>query len=572
MAKTPNSDAKKATIYVDVDDEITVIIDKLVSVPQKITALVLPKRAKVLQSIVNMRLLKRAADQHKKSLVLITTETGLMPLAGAVGVHVARSLTSKPVIPEVASTPADEVANEAAEEVVLNPSTPVGEHSDGQDQEESPEPPPVPPVKSEEETVELGDEADDAPSSSDKKPKKDKKLAVPSFDKFRTRLLLAGLGLIVLGVLWYLAVVVMPKGTITIRTETSSASSTQDVTAIAGLAKVDVEKKQLALVSKTTKTTQTDKFQATGQKDVGTKATGKMTIVNCGSDNVNLAAGTRFTNGSFTFVTDEAVTIPVSNFYPPNHPTYPGQCKSDISQTTNVTAESPGDKYNLSSRSYGSQVSGVTGSGTSMSGGTSKILKVVSNEDIETAKKAVLAKSNDAVKTDLSTQLSKANALAASDTFAATAGTVTTSVKADEEATGDVTITVEVIYTMSGVANSDISDIMKPEILKQIDSGKQQFVSDIAKSTKIKLTNKKSDTEMVFSASTNLTIGAKIDAEALKKQMAGIKAWDAERTIKALPGVKDASVKLSPFWVHNIPKKAGKITVVTVDSDGKTSN
>ena len=46
----------KDTIYVDIDDEITGIIDKLRNSDAKVVALVLPKRATVFQSIVNMKL------------------------------------------------------------------------------------------------------------------------------------------------------------------------------------------------------------------------------------------------------------------------------------------------------------------------------------------------------------------------------------------------------------------------------------------------------------------------------------------------------------------------------------
>ena len=89
----------KDTIYIDIDDEITGIIDKLHRSAGKVVALVLPKRAGAFQSIVNMKLLKRAADSSKKNLVLITTEAGLLPLAGAAGIHVAKTLSSKPEIP-----------------------------------------------------------------------------------------------------------------------------------------------------------------------------------------------------------------------------------------------------------------------------------------------------------------------------------------------------------------------------------------------------------------------------------------------------------------------------------------
>jgi hypothetical protein len=91
--------SKKETVYIDIDDEITGVIDKVRNSRAKIVALVLPKRAAVLSSIVNMKLLKKTADADKKNVVLITSEAGLLPIAGAVGMFVAKSLSSKPSIP-----------------------------------------------------------------------------------------------------------------------------------------------------------------------------------------------------------------------------------------------------------------------------------------------------------------------------------------------------------------------------------------------------------------------------------------------------------------------------------------
>src|SRR5438445_133951 len=125
----------KDTIYVDIDDEITGIIDKVKASDGKVVALVLPKRAGVFQSIVNMKLLKRAADESKKNLALITTEAGLLPLAGAAGIHVAKTLTSKPEIPAgpAAFDEAEEAVDEEAAtvELPLDANKPVGELSGG---------------------------------------------------------------------------------------------------------------------------------------------------------------------------------------------------------------------------------------------------------------------------------------------------------------------------------------------------------------------------------------------------------------------------------------------------------
>src|SRR3982750_3848561 len=98
-AKVPPKPSKDV-IYIDVDDEITGIIDKIENSPQKVVALVLPKRAASLQSIVNMKLLARSAGTAGKNTVLITSEQALLPLAGAAGLHVAKNLQSKPEVPD----------------------------------------------------------------------------------------------------------------------------------------------------------------------------------------------------------------------------------------------------------------------------------------------------------------------------------------------------------------------------------------------------------------------------------------------------------------------------------------
>ena len=95
---------KKDTIYIDNDDEITSITDKVQSSEGSVIALVLPKRCTVLQSSINMKILNRAAKNSKKNLVLVTNEQSLMAVAGAAGIMVAKSLEARPSIPTTQST------------------------------------------------------------------------------------------------------------------------------------------------------------------------------------------------------------------------------------------------------------------------------------------------------------------------------------------------------------------------------------------------------------------------------------------------------------------------------------
>ena len=225
--------ADKDTIYIDIDDEITGIIDKLRTSDSKLVALVLPKRASVFQSIVNMKLLKRAADDSKKNLVLITSEAGLLPLAGAAGVHVAKTLTSKPSIPlgPAAEDLGEETIDEAGEVADTPPAanTPIGElagaaaGADGVetlelDDDVLPEDAATPPPK------------DFTPPGKGKKgPKKDKKLKIPDFNRFRLLLIAGVLLLILLIAAIIFAMIVLPKATINVKTDATNVNTDTDL-------------------------------------------------------------------------------------------------------------------------------------------------------------------------------------------------------------------------------------------------------------------------------------------------------------------------------------------------------
>jgi hypothetical protein len=184
----------KDVIYLDLDDEITSIIDKVENSKSKIVALVLPKRATTLQSIVNMRLLKRSAEKAGKNVVLITGEAALLPLAGAAGLHVAKNLQSKPEIPPSPDMDMDDMPGEPAAETEgaadadegapakIDYSKPIGELAAASMVDEES----IPLEDTDDGTEQSGDSGDK------KKPKKDKRLAVPNFERFR---LLVGLGM-----------------------------------------------------------------------------------------------------------------------------------------------------------------------------------------------------------------------------------------------------------------------------------------------------------------------------------------------------------------------------------------
>jgi len=62
------------TLYIDVDEEITSVVDRVRKAPEHEIVIVAPKQAMLLQSIVNLKLLKRETDRRKKQLMIITQD------------------------------------------------------------------------------------------------------------------------------------------------------------------------------------------------------------------------------------------------------------------------------------------------------------------------------------------------------------------------------------------------------------------------------------------------------------------------------------------------------------------
>lgn len=91
----------KDVIYIDVEDDITTIISKIKRSKERIIALVPPRRAGVLQSAVNMRLLTKTAQSADKRIVLVTNDAVLTGLAAASQIPVAKNLQSKPALGQV---------------------------------------------------------------------------------------------------------------------------------------------------------------------------------------------------------------------------------------------------------------------------------------------------------------------------------------------------------------------------------------------------------------------------------------------------------------------------------------
>jgi hypothetical protein len=568
-SKGPGS---KDTIYIDVDDEITAIIDKVRSSSDKIVALVLPKRATVLQSIVNMKLLKRTAEDAKKHLVLITTEAALMPLAGAIGLYVASTPQSKPEIPAGPGESNDDVIDaaeiddepEAAYTAENAANRPVGELA-----WRGASAPAAGGIETlaldNDEDDEVAADADAAAAPRAAKAAKNKKLRIPNFNKFRMLLALGVLALIVLIVGLVFALKVLPKAVITVKTDASDVNSDLDLTLDTKATKLDMSTLTLPAKAAQAQKTQSQQVPATGTKNNGDLAEGSVSVTvkrcapNIGTPD-DISSGTGVSSGGQTYITQESMSFGYNGGG--------GSCVNYKSNNVDIKAQAAGTKYNVDSATFSvAGHSDMTGTG-SADGGTDNIVKVVTQGDIDGATQKISANADTtSLKDELSDDLHSDGWFPLPDTFEANTPTVTSTSKVGDPAE-NVTVTAIYIYTMYGAKKSDLDSVVKADVESQVDTSKESILVNGVDKATVRVISK-TDTSKKITFQAVATIGPDLHIDDLKKQAAGKKTGNVIPMINNLPGVTGVDVKLSPFWVSSVPNNPDKITVVVKKASDK---
>lgn len=555
----------KDVIYIDVDDDVTAIIGKIKNAKEKVVALVPPKRSGALQSAVNLRLLERMAKNSKKNLVLVTNNQSLVALAASARIPVAKNLQSKPELAEIPALIVDD-----GDDIIDGSDLPVGELArsarpaqTGGSKSSVPEKENMRHQAIEEIAYNPGDVSDDEPlaivaaapkrqASTSGVKKKGSSGKVPSFDSFRKKLVLIIVGAGALGALLIWMFVFAPAATVIITASTSPHPISSPVI-LGGTAATDFKSGTISSVSRQEKTDEVVEFEATGQKDVGEKATGVLKISKLSQEPYGVPAGTRYVAATGqAFVTQSAATIPEYEVC------FPSLCAGSV--TVNVVAESSGTSSN-----------GVTGSATgpggttgsfqgATSGGTSKIAKVVSAEDIERARGQLVGKSTDDAKKALVQKL-KGSDVVVESSFVVDRGEPVSSPAVNQEAAdGKAKLTVSTTYTIQAVAKTELESYLKSAIESKIDDETQKIYSTGIDNASLGSFRKDGDS-MTVTVSANGSVGPKIDEDSIKEQVQGERYGEVQQSLQLIEGIKDVDVQYSYFWVRTVPNDLNKIKI-----------
>ena len=563
----------KDVIYIEPEDDITDIITKIENSKEKIVALVPPKKAGVFRSIVNIKLITKAGINAEKTIVLVTTDPSIIKLAAVTKLPVTKNLQSAPVMPkldEESDTEAvtkEEVievsGKDKAEKVIVKEITVESADEDPEDDEN------VEKVDEEEagdENSDNGEKAEKKKRSSDKKSASGNKF-IDWIKEHKKISIGCGVGLVVLILVAIWAFAIAPAATVTVGVRTVENNFSQGVTFTDTLSEENVNEGKFYLEEKKIESKKEVEFTATGSRNDGEKATGKVVVYKYLDEQGGSAvikAGDIFSYGNLKFIANEGIVF-----------SYDGKdasvCKNSnvpasefkmrgclMSGEISVTAAAPGAEYNIAASDIGwNTVANVSVySDSAMSGGTDKMVTVVQQSDIEKAKESLSSEDESANKEKLLATIGE-DAFVIDSSFKQTVGDVVSTPAVNEEAAdGKAKLTV--------VTTDSIYIIDKTKV--------EEFISEKAKladNYKIYKMNDpfienfmKTGSGYTGKLKTSYVSGPKVTENDIIEIIKGKGLGMAQHDLKEIDGVGTIKIDVSYPWVMSIPGDPNKITVI----------
>lgn len=589
----------KDVIYIEPEDDITDIISKVKNAKTKIVALVPPKKAGVLRSVVNFKLIAKTALQHNKTVVLISTDENLVKFAQSVKMPVAKSLSSKPQLAtddEAEFGDADEESDiiEEEPEPETETSTSKSEKKDVKSDHEKPhkddKKAEAAKVKKSEEVV-TEDEIDEEADADKKVAKKKSNQKVPNIKKYRTQIIIGSVFAIIMVVVLIWAFAFAPAAKVIVHVRTSDQGFSETIKLTTDQDKEDIDAGIFYMEEKAIEKTASADFEATGEVDKGTKASGTLTvkrtspvsIVGNGRDAITIPVGTKFTYNGLTYVSTAASTLRAVDGKDFDTDT----CKvstslvatcdlsKDVTTTVKIEAIENGDKYNMGAVNSGwtASISGATPtSSAAISGGASKIVKIVSEDDLAAAEENLDITGESDAKKELIDENSD-DAIVIKSSFNIENGQLSSSPALGEEVNGDTKpkVTKKTTYKVYTVSRDAVSQYIEKTVEEGLgDDTRTVYATGAGKDEEKVIaffeSYKNNNGEYTAKLKSTVKIGPRVTPEMISEKILGQKVGQVRTMLTSINGVADVEINRSYFWVTKIPSDINKVEIeITVD-------
>lgn len=557
----------KDVISITPEDDITDVIAQIKASEKKIVAIIPPQPAGILRSVVNIKLIAKVSEESEKVPVLVTSDPVIVKLAHEIRIPVAEDLQSRPHIPTEedlekisSSTPAQ---SEIAEDFVA----PIK----SSDEEEEPE-------ESEPKTKEA--------KKSDKKAKKEKKPSklAQKFPwlkgKEKIVIIVPILIILIIGFLVW-ALVFNASAEVYVKVLTNNENNfSEQVSFIEESSSVNAASGIFQIKKTSHDFRQRQNFTATGKKDLGDKATGEVDLslffdVSEDESSVKIISGTKFYLGDLEYVSVkdiimdfDAETTECENGDSMKTLRRDG-CK--ISKSIPISAVEPGEKYNQENvrEDWKTDLKAPTAlmaempysiSNSEIGGGSSKIVTIVSQADVDKVKENLSLISESDGKNELFDSIPDSDLILEETLEIGEPNFEVTPAVGEEVKEGVVPVVVVTkpfsVYTAE---TKQIEEFIKEKVNipedQKIYSFGDPFIEYFTKTE----TGYSGKIKTVYKTGPNIT------EDILFDKIAGRKVGDAQGQIRSISGIDTNSIKVdASILVNTIPTDRNKVKI-TVD-------
>lgn len=573
----------KDVISITPEDDITDVIAQIKASEKKIVALIPPQPAGILRSTVNIKLIAKVSEEAEKVPVLVTSDPAILKLAHEIRIPVADDLQSRPHIPT-----AEEIENislsedskaEIAEDFVgpVHSAKKIVDEEGGEDEEEDEKP----------------------KKSANKKSKKDKKPGklAQKFPwlsgKGKFIIIVAALIISIIGFLvWALVINASAEVYVMVLTDNENNFSEQ-ATFIESDSVPETSSGIFQIKKESHDFRQRQNFTASGKKDIGDKATGELEVsiffdVSAIEENIDagelttvkIPSGTTFTVKELNYVSIKEIiyTVDIDEIEEieeicENGSKYSTLKKEgcQVKKTVPITASEPGEKYNQEDvhEDWTTSLRAPVVvdhyeilNEKEVSGGKSKIVTVVSQEDVDKIKANLsLVSETDGKKEFEESISSESSKIPFWDTLEIGEPTFEVNPAVGDEVKEGVVPVVVVIrpFSVYAVDKKKVEEFIQDNVSipedQKIYSYGEPFVEYFTKT----------ETGYTGKIKTVYKTGPNITEDILFDKIAGRKVGEAQGQIRSISGIDTNSVKLdTSILVNTIPTDRNRVKI-TVD-------
>lgn len=532
-------------IYLESDEEITSVIDKIKNARSVSLGLVVPRNATLLQSVVNLRLILREAGILGKKIGIVTTDKIGRNLASQVGLPIYNSIKEDtpvftPAPPTVRQDEIIEIDDTAKPEIKPQAPQGVSVHHFQEDR-------PVIRWRAKEKPVIQNQESE----------KESVRTLNRQIDR-KTRKLIWPILVVILILISFVGYLLWPSAQVEIFVKAEDLNKSLPIVFTNAVTTPDAKQNIFPGVLIEASEQNVQKFPATGQKNSGGYATGTVTFYN-GLDSLShkYAAGTKIIASSKTYLLKTSLSVPGATVQ--NLKVVPG------SATVEVEAETVGEDYNIKAGKFiiagipANQQAAIYAQSTSdFKGGFTKVVQVVSKDDYENAKNKVTEGLTAAIDQDLKTK--SAGLALIEKAMVMPEPEVTSSSNIDQEAT-EFEMKVKLTKQVMAYDNTKFVNFLIQTLSSQVSQDK--MVAIASKNDIGFVIDKQAYDKGELDTTVNVAakIANKISSDTIKTGILGKSRKTAEQFVLNQPGVSDVTFDFKPAFWKNISNLSRNVKV-----------